>query len=313
MASLVFPILVLAVSIVAYLVPGPFAQLPGLIVPLLIVIMFSMGLSLTVADFKRVVSRPKAVGLGLALQYAVMPLAALAIGTALGLPLEFVVGMVLVGCSPGGTASNVMAYLARADVALSVTLTAVSSLAAVVLTPTLAWLLVGQSVPVAVGSMLGSVVQIVLLPIAAGVVINTFWGDRLDAVRSILPKVAIAAILVIIAVIVALNRDELAEAGALILLGAFLQNVTGLVAGYSIARVLGFDRTVARTISIEVGMQNSGLAVALALKYFSAAAALPGAIFSIVHNITGAAVAGHWSRLAAKQRTEEPPTGIADR
>lgn len=313
MSSLVFPILVLAVSIVAYLIPGPFAQLPGLIVPLLVVIMFSMGLSLTVADFKRVVSRPKAVGLGLVLQFSVMPVAALAIGTALGLPLEFVVGMVLVGCSPGGTASNVMAYLARADVALSVTLTAVSSLAAVVLTPTLAWLLVGQSVPVAVGSMLGSVVQIVLLPIAAGVVINTFWSDRLDAVRSVLPKVAIAAILVIIAVIVALNREELAAAGALILLGAFLQNVTGLVAGYAIARALGFDRTVARTISIEVGMQNSGLAVALALKYFSAAAALPGAIFSIVHNITGAAVAGHWSRLAVPGRPQDLPTGVADR
>lgn len=300
MPAILFPVLVILASILAYAEPGPFLGLSYLIVPLLTVIMFSMGLSLTVGDFRHVLERPKAVGIGFLLQYTVMPLSGLGIATLFGLPLELLVGLVLVGCSPGGTASNVMAYLAKADVALSVTLTMVSSLCAVILTPGLVWLLVGQSVPVDITSMLLSVAEIVLIPVLLGVAINSIWGHHIDRLRHGLPYVAMAAIIVIIAIVVALNRDVLATAGLLIMLAVIAQNVTGLAAGYGFARLLGLRRMEARTISFEVGMQNSGLAVALAVQYFTPLAALPGAIFSVSHSLTGAALAGFWSHHRIK-------------
>lgn len=180
--SILFPVSALAVSIIAYSVPGVFAAYRGAIVPLLTIIMFAMGLTLRLEDFGRVLARPKSIGLGLLLQYSVMPLAALAIGHAMALPNDLIAGLVLLGACPGGTASNVMCYLAKADVALSVSLTIASTLLAVVATPVLTWLLIGRTVPVDVGGMLLSLVQIVLLPITLGVVIKqvlwTFFEAR---------------------------------------------------------------------------------------------------------------------------------------
>jgi BASS family bile acid:Na+ symporter len=230
------------------------------------------------------------------LQYGIMPLAAWLIGRATGLSPELIAGLVLVGACPGGTASNVICYLARGDVALSITLTTVSTLLAVILTPSLTWLYVGQMVPVPVGAMLLSIVKIILLPVAAGVFVNRFAHDRLRPVRHLFPLVSVMAIVLIIAVIVALNRDSLGGIGLAVAAAVVMHNTAGLAAGYGLSRLLTCDRRTARTVAIEVGMQNSGLGVALAVQYFAPVAAVPGALFSVWHNLSGSLLAGWWRR-----------------
>ncbi len=291
-----FPLWAVALSVLAYGFPQAFVPAREAIVPLLGVVMFGMGLTLTPANFAEVLRRPVVVGLGVMLQFLVMPLAAWLVGSGLGLAPQLVAGLVLVGACPGGTASNVICYLARGDVALSITLTTVSTLLAVVFTPALTWLYVGQMVPVPAGAMLLSIVKIVLLPVAGGVLINRFAHDRLRRVRHVFPLVSVAAIVLIIAVIVALNRDSLAGMGAAVAVAVVLHNALGLSAGYGLTRLFTCDRRTARTVAIEVGMQNSGLGVALAVKYFSPVAALPGALFSVWHNVSGSLLAGWWRR-----------------
>ncbi|MBK1631309.1 bile acid:sodium symporter [Thiohalocapsa halophila] len=295
-ATTLFPLWALLGSVLAYLRPDWLAPLKPAIVPLLGVVMFGMGVTLTWRQFAAVWQRPQQVGLGMALQFGVMPLAAWVIGTALGLPAALIAGLVLVGASPGGTASNVVCYLARGDVALSITLTAASTLLAVVATPLLTWLYVGQQVPVPVWDMLLSVAKIVLLPVMLGVAVNTWLGARLAPVKDVFPLLSMAAIVLIIAIIVALNLDNIAAAGWLIVLAVVLHNAVGLTAGYGLGLLVTRDLRSARTLAIEVGMQNSGLAGALAVQYFSAAAAIPGALFSIWHNLSGSALAALWSR-----------------
>ncbi len=299
LVTVIFPVLAGLISVLAYLQPTWFTPAKPLIVPLLVLIMFGMGMVLSSADFRRVLQRPRVVLLGVSLQYLLMPLTAFAIARLLALPPELLVGLVLVGASPGGTASNVICYLARGDVALSVTLTMCSTLIAVIATPALTWLYAGQSVPVPVGNMLLDVLKIVVLPVGAGVVINTLWGAHVRRVQQIFPLISVAAIVLIIGVIVALNQARLADLGLSTLLAVILHNSVGIIGGYLVARALGLDLAVARTMAIEVGMQNSGLAVALAAKHFSVAAALPGAVFSIWHNLSGSLLAGIWSRRNA--------------
>ncbi|MEM7120748.1 MAG: bile acid:sodium symporter family protein [Pseudomonadota bacterium] len=294
-----FPLWAVIACIAAYLSPDTFASLRWAIVPLLAVIMFGMGLTLTPADFLRVATRPLVVVLGMALQFIAMPLAAFVIGLALGLEPMLLAGFVLLGASPGGTASNVICYLARGDVALSVSLTTVSTLLAVLLTPSLTWLYVGEAVDVAVGAMLLSVLKIVVAPVMLGVLINTFLGRFLRPAVAVFPLISVAAIVLAIAVVVALSADRIPQIGFLILIGVVLHNLIGLLAGYGGGVLFGQDRTTCRTLSIEVGMQNSGLALALATQFFSAAAALPAAVFSVWHNLSGAALAAWWSRRPA--------------
>ncbi len=298
-----FPLWAIVACVVAYLEPEPFADLRWAIVPLLAIIMFGMGLTLHVDDFQRVAKRPLVVGLGTALQFVIMPLAAFVIGTALGLEPMLLAGFVLLGASPGGTASNVICYLARGDVALSVTLTTVSTLLAVVLTPVLTWAYVGHEVDVAVGAMLLSVLKIVVAPVVLGVAINSVIGSRLRPIKHVFPLISVAAIVLAIAVIVGLNADKIPEIGTLVFIGVVLHNLTGLLAGYWGAALFGLDVKVRRTLAIEVGMQNSGLSVALAVQFFNATAALPGAVFSIWHNLSGSALASWWSRRAIDEGT----------
>ena len=291
-----FPWLAALLAGLAMLFPEWFTPLGPAVVPLLGVVMFGMGMTLAPGDFARVLSRPGIVGLGVALQYLVMPLAAWVIGTAMGLPGALLAGLVLVGASPGGTASNVICYLARGDVALSITLTAVATVLAVILTPALTWLYVGETVPVPVAAMLWDVARVVLLPVALGVGLNRLAGRRLDPVKEVFPAVSVLAIVVIIAVVVALNAGQLAGLAVAAAVAVMLHNLLGLAAGFWVPRLLGFDVRTCRTLAIEVGMQNSGLGVALAVKHFSAAAALPGALFSVWHNLSGAVLAAHWGR-----------------
>ncbi|MDZ7754097.1 MAG: bile acid:sodium symporter family protein [Gammaproteobacteria bacterium] len=294
-----FPYIAIALCAVAVAIPEFFIPARVAIVPLLGLVMFGMGMTLRLEDFKAVARRPRVVGLGVLLQFTIMPFAAWLVALAFGLPPQLAAGMVLVGAGPGGTASNVICYLARGDVALSITLTAVSTVMAIALTPFLTWLYVGQTVPVPVTDMLWDIARIVLLPVFAGVAFNTWLGHRLGAVRELFPAVSVLAIVAIIAIIVALNAHQLGSIGLAVVGAVMVHNLLGLGGGYWVPRLLGHDARTSRTLAIEVGMQNSGLGVALAIKHFSPLAALPGAVFSIWHNLSGAALAAHWARRPA--------------
>lgn len=294
-----FPLWALLGSLFAGLRPELFVPLKPAIVPLLGLVMFGMGITLTANNFLTVLQRPFPVMLGVSLQFLLMPLAGWILALLAGLTPQLAVGLILVGCSPGGTASNVICYLARGDVALSITLTTVSTLVAVVATPLLALLYAGQTVPVPAMEMLLTIVRIILLPVTLGVLLNHFFHQQLSPVRSLSPVLSVAAIVIIIAIVVALNQAQLGAIAPALVATVMLHNLTGLFGGYWLARWFGRDVRECRTLAIEVGMQNSGLAVALAVKYFSAGAALPGALFSIWHNLSGSLLAGFWSRRSA--------------
>lgn len=264
--------------------------------PLLAVIMLCMGLTLRFEDFARVLKTPHLIALGLALQYSVMPAAAFLIASTLGLDPLLAAGMILVGASPGGTASNVICYLARANVALSITLTSLSTLLAILLTPWLSWLYIDASIHVPALEMLKTILLLVIAPVSLGVVINQYLGHWIRSLHHTLPLIAVSAIVMIIGIVVALNHERIGSLGLLLALAVMLHNLAGLVSGYLVTRWLGFDKQAARTMAIETGMQNSGLAVALAVKYFAPTAALAGAIFSVWHNISGSLLASLWSR-----------------
>lgn len=293
-----FPLWAILASVVAYFNPAAVVDYKGWIVPLLMMIMFCMGVTLTLADFIRALKRPRIITITALLQFIIMPLAALAISKALGFSIELTVGMVLVGAVSGGTASNVMVYLAKGDVALSITMTAVSTLLSVVLTPFLAWLYVGQSVPVPAASMLIGIVKIVIAPVALGIILNMLFNRFITGLQDVFAVFSVMAIIFIVAIVVGLNHERIASVGLVVVLGIILHNFLGLLSGYYVTKFLGYEKTICRTVAIEVGMQNSGLAVALALKYFAPLAALPGALFSIWHNISGSLVAGYWSKSA---------------
>ena len=291
-----FPLWAMLLSAIAYFNPAPFAELKSSIVPLLTIIMFSMGLTLSVDDFKRALLMPKLITAGLVLQYSIMPLTALVIATLLQLDPALTIGLILVGASPGGTASNVITYLARGNVALSISLTSLSTILAVLLTPLITLLLADASIDVPASKMLISILTIVIFPVGLGLALKHFFANRIVAVEHYLPLVAVCAIVIIIAIITALNAGQFSQLGLTVLLAVILHNLFGITTGYAAARLLGYESRECRTLAIEVGMQNSGLAVALAIKHFSAAAALPGAVFSIWHNLSGSALAFFWSK-----------------
>ncbi len=294
-------ILVLLSALAALLFPGTIGHLkPKLINPLLGVIMFGMGLTLQAEDFKVVFSRPKDVLVGCLAQFTVMPLLAFALTKIFRLEPALAIGVILVGCCPGGTASNVITYLAKGDLALSVGMTAVSTLLAPVLTPLLVWLLAGETVDVDVVGMLLSILWVVILPIALGLLVKRFWPRTTEQASAYLPALSTLAICVIVLIVIAANAHKLLDGGLVILLVVVLHNVCGLGAGYLIGTLLRLTPAKRRAISVEVGMQNSGLASSLATLHFAAypLATIPGALFSVWHNISGAIVAKLYSRNA---------------
>ncbi|MCP3864088.1 MULTISPECIES: bile acid:sodium symporter family protein [Marisediminitalea] len=296
MAIFLFPVWAVLVSILAYLFPALFTQLKSWIVPLLVMVMLSMGLTLTWKDFTRIVSYRNIVMVGVAIQFLVMPLAAWLISLLFGLSSELMTGMMLVGATAGGTASNVMTYLARGNVALSVSMTMISTLVAVFMLPLLTWLYLGQNIDVPAASMLTMLVKVIVLPVLAGMLFNHFFSAHLKRLTPWFSRFSILAILLIVAIVVALNNHNLSVLVWPVVCAVMLHNLIGMACGYLAARKLGYDSVIARTVAIEVGMQNSGLSVALALKYFSATSALPGALFSIWHNLSGAMFASYWAR-----------------
>lgn len=301
-AVLLFPVTAIMVCVVAMVWPEPFAASRMAIVPLLGLVMFGMGMTLTPQDFLAVARRPQVMAVGLILQFMLMPLFAWVLGYVLQLPLPIIAGLVLVGACPGGTASNVICYLARGDVALSISMTTLSTLLAVVLTPLLTWLYIGQRVPVPILDMLQSIFLIIIIPVSLGILLRSVTGNLLRHIECWFPWLSMLAIVLIIGIVVALNHDQIALLAGAVALAVMLHNLMGLGAGYLLPRLLGYDSRVARTIAIEVGMQNSGLGVALALKYFSPLSALPGALFSIWHNVSGAVFAAWCSRQNGTSR-----------
>lgn len=302
-----FPILAIAISWLAWNDPQPLVNWKSAIVPLLMLIMFCMGLTLRWQDFERVWKKPDAIALGVVLQFLVMPLLAWVIALALQLPDELAIGLILVGACAGGTASNVMTFLAGGDVALSVSMTLLSTLWGVVLTPWILWFYASEAIQIDIAAMLLTIAKLVLLPIIAGVLCNRLVPDVSRRLNTYLPTIAATCILAIIAIVVALNADEIATMGLATAVAVILHNTGGLTIGYLLARWRGLTIVQARTIAIEVGMQNSGLGATLALTFFTPMTALPAALFSVWHNLSGSMLATFWQwqtqqRIKATQR-----------
>ncbi|SAK56091.1 Sodium Bile acid symporter family protein [Caballeronia fortuita] len=306
-----FPLWAVLVSIAAYSTPSSVTGIAPHVTTLLTVIMLSMGVTLSIDDFRRVFTRPAPVIAGIVLHYLVMPLAAWVIAKALRMPPDLTAGMVLVGSVASGTASNVMIYLARGDVALSVTISALSTLVGVFATPLLTRLYVDASITVDVHGMLMSILQIVALPIVVGLVVNHLFGKFVRKIEWMLPLVSMVSILLIIAAVVGGTQKSIASVGMVVAVGVVLHNGIGLLGGYWGGRLLGFDEAVCRTLAIEVGMQNSGLAATLGKLYFTPIAALPGALFSVWHNLSGSMLAGYWAGRPAKGATRDTETESA--
>ena len=287
-------VLVLAAAVVAMVVPSAFSGVkPTVINPLLGIIMFGMGMALRPEDFRIVFSRPKDVIIGCMAQFTIMPLLAFALSRLFSLDEALAVGVVLVGCCPGGTASNVITYLAKGDLALSVGMTATSTVLAPVMTPLLVWLLAGKTVDVDVAGMLLSILWVVILPIVAGLIVKWLWPKFTDKATAYLPALSSLAIAFIVLIVISANASKLLLGGMVIVGVVILHNLCGLGLGWLIGRLLRLPAAKRKAISIEVGMQNSGLASSLATLHFAAypMATIPGAIFSVWHNISGAIVA----------------------
>ena len=297
--------IVLAVGAVSLFVPASFIWIDTWTInPMLGVIMFGMGLTLSPHDFKVVLSRPKDILIGCLAQFTVMPLLACLLAWCFSLPKELALGVILVGCCPGGTASNVITYLAKGDLALSVGMTATSTLLAPLLTPLLVWLMAGTMVDVDTIGMLKSIVYVVIAPIAIGLLCQRFLPRMTKSVTPYLPAFSSLAIAITVGIVVSHNADRLMLGGMIVVLVVMIHNLSGLVLGFAIGRLLRLSRPKSVALSIEVGMQNSGLASSLAVLHFAAfpLATIPGAVFSVWHNISGALAAklfGHYCQSAS--------------
>lgn len=274
---------------------------------LLGIVMFGMGLTLKPNDFKIVFSRPKDILIGFLAQFTLMPLIAFALIKIFRLPTELAVGVMLVGTCPGGTSSNVMTYMSKGDVPLSVGMTMVSTIFAPLLTPLLTKLYIGQVVDVQVLSMFFSIVKVVILPIVAGLIINHFFAKFTEALVKVLPAVSTLAIVAIVAAVVSASSAKLLNAlqtSLVIVFVVILHNILGYATGYAVGKLLRLKQSKCRALSIEVGMQNSGLATTLAATHFAQypLATIPGAVFSTWHNISGALYA---AILAARKPKDE--------
>ncbi|MGR3199102.1 MAG: bile acid:sodium symporter family protein [Paracoccus sp. (in: a-proteobacteria)] len=292
-----FAVWVLLFAVLGFLLPDVFRQLTPWIVTLLGVIMFGMGLTISTKDFAEVLRRPFDVGLGVVSQFVIMPLLAFALTRIIPMPPEVAAGVILVGCCPGGTSSNVMTYLAKGDTALSVACTSVTTLLAPVVTPFLVLMLASEYLPVDAWAMFQSILKVVLLPLALGFAAQKLVPGLVRAAIPALPLVSVTGIVLIVAAVVGASKGAIAQSGMMIFAVVLLHNGLGYLIGFAAARVAGLDLPRRKAIAIEVGMQNSGLAAALATAYFSPLAAVPAAIFSVWHNISGAVAASVMSGM----------------
>lgn len=295
-ATNTFLLWMLVAAIIGFIFPAQLATLSGWVPYLLGIVMLGMGLTIDPKDFKIVFQAPRSVIIGVILQYTIMPLTAFLIAKLFNLPPEVAIGVILVGCCPGGTSSNVMSYLANANVALSVAITSVSTLLAPILTPALIYLFANQWLEVSFMSMFWSVVQVILIPIIIGFILQKLFKNFAAKSATALPTVSVVAISLILASVVGGSKSQILETGLLIFAVVILHNIVGYTLGYTLAKIFHLERADKKAVSIEVGMQNSGLAVSLATVHFSPLAAVPGAVFSLIHNITGPILAKYWNK-----------------
>ena len=292
-------VLVLVMALAAFLFPAPLGAIDTWYInPMIGLIMFGMGLTLSAQDFRVVFSRPKDVLMGCLAQFTIMPIMAWLLSQIFSLPKELTLGMILVGCCPGGTASNVITFLARGDLALSVGMTATSTILAPVLTPLLVWLLAGTMVNVDTIGMLLSIVYVVIAPIVIGLLCQRHLPILTRRMVPYLPAFSSIMITLTVGIVVSHTSDKLLAGGFIVILAVMLHNLSGLAFGYTLGKLLHLSREKCIAVSIEVGMQNSGLASSLAVLHFAAfpLATIPGAIFSVWHNISGALVAKWYTK-----------------
>jgi bile acid:Na+ symporter, BASS family len=308
-----YPMMIFAAVSLALYYPGYFLQVgsfksSGLILPLLQVIMFGMGTELSIKEFKDLIKMPKGILIGVLCHYTIMPLLGFALAGIFNFPKEIATGIILVGCCPSGLASNVMSYLARANLALSVSVTAISTLLAPLLTPLLMRLLAEQFVTIHFWAMAWDIIKIVILPILAGLLFHYYVRHRVVWLNKALPLVSMLGIALIIVIITAAGRDSLLKIGLLLIPAIFIQNAAGYLLGYSAARLLGLSERDSRTISLEVGMQNAGLASGLALTMGKLSTiGLAPAVFGPMMNITGSSLATWWHKKPPVEKELNPP------
>lgn len=300
--AILLPVWAIVFSFICYEYAVIFSEFKFTIQPSLMLIMFFMGLTLKPKRFFEVLQYKRVIAITTVLQYSIMPFIAYLLSVLLNLPSALFIGMILVGCVPGGTASNVIVFLAKGKVPLSIVMTFISTLLSILATPFLTWLYVGKTIDVPALAMLLDIFIIVFLPIALGMTFHHFCGRWLDNKADYFAALSVILIVWIIGIVVSLNANQWLGAGWSLLLAVILHNVLGLMGGYCIAKLFRWSDAVSKTVAIEVGMQNSGLAVVLAVKYFSAVSALPAIIFSLWHNISGGILASVWMH-SSKERS----------
>lgn len=287
---------------IAFLYPAPFKPIGANISYLLGVIMLGMGLSMSLDDFRLVLTRPKDVFYGVFFRYLIMPVVGLCVAKLLGLPPALAAGMVLLGACPSGTGSNVMTYIAKGDTALSITVSSVNTILAPILTPYLFLALAGTMIPIEPGALFLDIVKIVLIPVAAGVALHMTAPRLVESLTKVVPAVSVSFIIAIIASVVALNAGKLATMAIVLCAAVAIHNIAGLLLGYFAGRTAGMSRKKAKAITFEIGMENSGLCVALALAHLDPMAALPAAVMTVWEYISGSMLAGYWG---ARQDDED--------
>lgn len=293
-----FPFIVLIASVLSLWKPPLFTWFSGdLITYGLGIIMLGMGLTLTLDDFKGVMKYPKLVFLGLILQYTIMPYSGWFCGKVFNLSTPFAVGLILVACCPGGTASNVITYLARANVVLSVTMTAISTFISILLTPALTLLLTGDRIEVNAIGLFTSTLQVVIFPIVIGLLMNRFLPKATKQITPVMPLISVLFISLIVASIIGSSKNEIINAGFSLIAAVFSLHFLGFFFGYIFSKLISKDEIASRTISIEVGMQNSGLGVVLARANFAnPLVAIPCAISSLFHSLIASLLAAYWRK-----------------
>jgi len=295
-----FPLWVILFSAWALLKPQYWSDISFLIVPLLSVIMFSMGLTLRAEDFLKIFKNFKIVCLGILLQFLIMPILGFLLVKSFNIEQIIGIGVILVGCAPGGTASNVICFLAKGDVALSISLTVCSTILAVFFMPSLFWLYTGSNIEIPVYQMMLSIFNIVIIPVFLGIILNSTIFFNLEKIKLCLPLIAVIAIIFIIAIIIGSNANQIFKYGSKIFFIVICHNLLGIFLGFYLCKKMNYSEKIAKTVAIEIGMQNSGLATALAIKFFGPLAGLAGAFFSIWHNISGPILASYWKRKSSK-------------
>lgn len=300
-----FAIWVLVAAGLAIWIPEYFTWISSYITILLGIVMFGMGMTLKLDDFKLILQHPKGVIIGIVSQFVIMPLLAFALAKVFNLPPEIAVGVILVGCCPGGTSSNVMTFLAKGNTALSVTITSFTTLLAPFVTPALIYLLASEWLPVSFMAMFMSVIKVVLIPIILGLLAQFLFRPIVEKSIDILPTVSVIAIVMIVAAVVSGSRDKILETGLIIFAIVILHNGLGYLIGFFVAKLFKLKYDDQKAVSIEVGMQNSGLGAQLAMAHFDPVSAVPSAIFSFWHNISGPILATFWGSKANKKKNSK--------